>query len=165
MFTTRQRRQIATLCAAAGSAAAITLLAAPSANAAPVQCLAPGDRVIVAESDESECAAMSEMASAAAAYGLGGIAAAEAGEQSLALAIAQNGGTATSTAENFAGPAALALGPGATITMTKTQPGLAIAIAGPGATIDFDGPGAATCSGGAAFAGDLLTLTGCMSNG
>ncbi len=93
---------------------------------------------------------------------VGGILQRESGPTGLALAITDNGGKASSTADNFAGPAAIALGPGATVTMTGDRAGLAIGIAGPGGQVVVDGKNGPTCKG-PAFAGDFQTLKGCMS--
>ncbi|ETA08632.1 MULTISPECIES: DUF6764 family protein [Gordonia] len=125
---------------AAAGATAVSLAAAPSAGAAPSVCPAlPGQ-----SSSTTSCSA-------------------ESGPNGLALAITDNGGKASSTANNFAGPAAIALGPGATVTMTGERGGLAIGIAGPGAEVVVDGKNGPTCKGGPAFAGDFQTFKGCMS--
>lgn len=124
---------------AAAGAAAVSLAAAPSAGAAPAVCPAlPGQ-----SSSQASCSA-------------------ESGPSGLALAITDNGGVATSTADNFAGPAAIALGPGATVTMDGVRPGLAIGIAGPGGEVVVDGKNGPTCKG-PAFAGDFQTFKGCLS--
>lgn len=124
---------------AAAGATAVSLAAAPSAGAAPALCPAlPGQ-----SSSQASCSA-------------------ESGPSGLALAITDNGGVATSTADNFAGPAAIALGPGATVTMDGIRPGLAIGIAGPGGEVVVDGKNGPTCKG-PAFAGDFQTFKGCLS--
>lgn len=125
---------------AGAGAAAISLAAGPSAQAAPQVCPAlPGQ-----SSTMANCSA-------------------DSGRTGLSLAVVDNGGTASVTADNYAGPAAIAMGKGAEITMVGDKPGLSIAFAGPGAKVSIGGGKPATCSGGQAFAGDLLTLTGCTS--
>ncbi len=125
---------------AAAGAVGVSLAASPAAEAAPQVCPAlPGQT-----STMPNCSASS-------------------GPTGLTLAITDNGGTATATGDNYAGPAAIAVGKGATVTMTGAKPGLAIAIAGPGATVTVDGKNGPTCSGGPAFAGDFQTLKGCRS--
>ena len=124
---------------AAAGATAVSLAASPSASAAPSLCPAlPGQ-----SSSTTSCSA-------------------ESGPTGLALAITDNGGKATSTADNYAGPAAIALGPGATVTMTGDRAGLAIGIAGAGGEVVVDGKNGPTCKG-PAFAGDFQTFKGCMS--
>ncbi|MCR5978683.1 hypothetical protein GDN83_13255 [Gordonia jinghuaiqii] len=124
---------------AAAGAAAVSLAAAPSAGAAPSLCPAlPGQA-----SSQASCSA-------------------ESGPTGLALAITDNGGKASSTADNYAGPAAIALGPGATVTMNGIRPGLAIGIAGPGGEVVVDGENGPTCKG-PSFAGDFQTFKGCMN--
>ncbi|MFW0796248.1 DUF6764 family protein [Gordonia sp. CPCC 205515] len=125
---------------ATAGAAGISLAAAPAAQAAPQVCPAlPGQM-----SKMSDCQAMS-------------------GPMGLALAISNDGGKASSTADNNAAPAAIAWGPGSSVTMTGIRPGLAIGIAGPGATVIVDGKNGPTCKGGMAFAGDFQTMQGCRS--
>ncbi|GAC68537.1 hypothetical protein [Gordonia soli] len=124
----------------AAGAGAIAFAAAPAASAAPQVCPGlPGQ-----SSSASTCSAKS-------------------GPTGLTLAITDNGGKATSTGDNFAGPAAIAMGPGATVTMSGIKPGLAIGIAGPGATVTVDGKNRPVCTGGPAFAGDFQTWQGCRS--
>ncbi|UEA59844.1 hypothetical protein LK459_02855 [Gordonia otitidis] len=119
-------------------AGAIAFAAAPNAAAAPQVCPAlPGQ-----SSTMSSCTA-------------------ESGATGLSLAVTDNGGTASSKADNYAGPAAIAVGPKASVTMTGIKPGLAIGIAGPGATVTVDGKNGPTCVGGTSFAGDFQTLKGC----
>lgn len=119
-------------------AGAIAFAAAPSASAAPNVCPAlPGQ-----SSSMPGCTAQS-------------------GPTGLSLAVTDNGGTASSKADDYAGPAAIAVGPKASVTMTGIKPGLAIGIAGPGATVTVDGKNAPTCTGGTSFAGDFQTLKGC----
>lgn len=125
---------------ATAGAAGISLAAAPAAQAAPQVCPAlPGQT-----STMSDCQALS-------------------GPTGLALAISNDGGKASSIADNYAGPAAIAWGAGSSVTMTGIKPGLAIGIAGPGATIVVDGKNGPTCKGGMAFAGDFQTFRGCRS--
>lgn len=100
---------------------------------------------------------------AAAAYGLDGNAAADAAPTSLSLAIAANGGEASSASQYLSGPAAIAVGPGASAVVTGVRPGLSIGIAGPGATVNVTGTSTPTCTGGPGFAGDFQTLQGCVS--
>ncbi len=147
-----------------GGAAAGVLGAAP-ANAMPnTVCPAPGASSAVMDSGAgASCSATSVGGAAAAAFGLGGEADADAGPTSLSLAIAQNGGSATSRSTFLSGPAAIALGPGATVTTTGVRPGLAIGIAGAGADVELTGTTGPTCRGGLAFAGDFQTLQGCLS--
>ncbi|WP_439032221.1 hypothetical protein [Gordonia terrae] len=124
---------------AAAGATAVSLAAAPSASAAPTICPAlPGQ-----SASADSCSA-------------------ESGPTGLSLAITDNGGTATSSADNYAGPAAIALGPGATVNMNGIRPGLAIGIAGPGGEVVVDGKNGPTCKG-PAFAGDFQTFRGCIS--
>lgn len=89
---------------------------------------------------------------------------ASSGPEGLSLAIADDGGVATATADDFAGPAAISIGPNSSVTMTGIKPGLAIGIAGPDASVTVDGEGTPVCTGpGFAFAGDFQTLQGCIS--
>ena len=131
------RIALGALVATAG-AGAIAFAAAPDAAAAPTICPAlPGQ-----SSTMPGCTA-------------------DSGPTGLSLAVVDNGGTASSKADNYAGPAAIAMGPKASVTMTGIKPGLAIGIAGPGATVVVDGKNGPTCTGGTSFAGDFQTLKGC----
>ncbi|MGV9824291.1 MULTISPECIES: DUF6764 family protein [unclassified Gordonia (in: high G+C Gram-positive bacteria)] len=123
---------------AGAGAGAIAFAGAADASAAPSLCPAlPGQSAV-----KADCSATS-------------------GPTGLSLAISDNGGKATSAADNYSGPAAIALGPNATVNATGIKPGLSIGIAGPGATVTIDGKNGPTCAGGQSFAGDFQTLKGC----
>ena len=136
----RSTRAVLGFAVAAAGAVGVSMAAAPAAQAAPQVCPAlPGQ-----SSSMSTCDASS-------------------GPMGLSLAITNDRGSATATADNYAGPAAIAVGKGASVTMTGGRPGLAIGIAGPGATVVVDGKNGPTCTGGPAFAGDFQTWKGCTS--
>ncbi|WP_433574612.1 DUF6764 family protein [Nocardia brasiliensis] len=164
MFHNTSRRLTASLLGLGLSTVGAAWIAAPHAAAAPaVDCRAPGASRVTGALDGAQCTATSVDGSAAAAFGFDGAAYADAGPASLALALAQNGGTATARSQSLAGPAAIAIGPGATVNAAGVRPGLSIAVAGPGATVELTGQTGPTCGGGLAFAGDFQTLQGCLS--